>query len=144
MSQPDPHTAQEAVDVPPLTLNSRFPPSPFTCRWEAGCADGAWIEVAGELDLATSPQLRQALQDAQSQARLVALDLRALTFVETSTIHVILDASAAARRREGRLVLIRPPANVERALSLITVHDQVPIIDLQPGEPASRALLNLA
>jgi anti-sigma B factor antagonist len=143
MPQTDAHTVQEAADARPAALADHLPPSPFLCNWEAGCADGAWVQVAGELDLATTPQLRAALQEARAHARLVALDLRALTFIDTSGIHMVLDATAAAHEQEGRLILVRPPASVERVLNLAAARDRVQIIDLKPGDPVARALLHL-
>jgi hypothetical protein len=65
------------------TASKRHPASLFTCRWEAGsCA--AWVHVAGELDRVGSPQLEQVLGEAGLDARLVALDLRDLTFIDSA------------------------------------------------------------
>jgi len=124
---------------------SRYaPPSPFECSWRPGGSGAAWVHVAGELDLATSPLLRRALRDAQQYARVVVLDLRELTFIESSGVHVILEAAASVRRGEGRLILVRGPADVDRALTLTGASDQVLIVDLDPSEPPVRALLQLA
>lgn len=143
MSQLDAHTVQEGADTRPLTPAVHAPPSPFACEWEAGCADGAWVEVAGELDLATSPQLRTTLQEAQAHARLIALDLRAITFMDTSGVHAILDATTAARSQQRRLILVCGPGIAEHVLTLTAANDQLEIIDLNPTEPAGRALLHL-
>ena len=58
-------------------------PPPFVCSWRVGGSDAAWVRVAGELDLAASPQLRQRLGEAQCAVRLVVLDLRELTFIDS-------------------------------------------------------------
>jgi len=55
------------------------------------------VQVAGELDLATAQQFRQVLGEAQQAARMVVLDLRELSFIDSSGIHVILDAAHDAR-----------------------------------------------
>ncbi|MHB1536891.1 MAG: STAS domain-containing protein [Solirubrobacteraceae bacterium] len=101
------------------------------------------MQVAGELDVATSRQLAAALHQAQAHARLVVLDLRSLTFMDTSGVHAILDATSAARRRHGRLLVVCSHA-AERVLTLTAVHDQVEIIELEPTEHAARALLRLS
>ena len=76
----------------------RAAPPRFTCTWKEGGAGAAWVHVAGDLDLATAPLLKRALRDAQLCARVVVLDLRELTFIESTGVHVILDAAAGVRR----------------------------------------------
>ena len=117
-------------------------PPPLHCTWKAGsCA--SWVHVAGRLDRATSRQLVRTLAEAQLNARLLMLDLRELTFIDSSAIDVILDAAARARRRGGRLMLARGPAEVDRVFTLTGACDQVLIFDLDPAEPA-RTLLEVA
>jgi anti-sigma B factor antagonist len=114
--------------------------SPFACTWEEGGSGAAWVRVAGELDLLTSPQLEQTLSEAQRHARLVTLDLRELTFIDCRGVHVILDAADDAQRAEGRLVLVRGQAHVDRVLALTGTLNHVSIFDL---DPPARALLDL-
>jgi hypothetical protein len=71
------------------TTASRDAAPPFDCTWQMGGTGAAWVDVAGESDLATSPQLRQKLQDAQLHAHLVVLDLRELTFMDSAGLHVV-------------------------------------------------------
>jgi anti-sigma B factor antagonist len=118
-------------------------PPPFICTWEAGGSRAAWVYVAGDLDLVTAPQLRQTLAEAQLDTRLVVLDLREVTLIDSSGVHVILDAAAEARREWGRLMLVRGSVPVERMLTLTKVADRVLMVDLEPGEP-SRGLLDVA
>jgi anti-anti-sigma factor len=135
---------QAPVVTSSAAASLRAAPPQFTCTWREGGSGAAWVHVAGELDLATSPLLRHALRDAQLYARLVVLDLRELTFIESTGVHVILDAAGSVRRGDGRLILVRGPADVDRALTLTGACDQVLIVDLDPSEPPARALLQLA
>ena len=116
---------------------------PFVCSWEVGSWGAAWVRVAGELDLGTSPELRRTLGEAQRAAHVVVLDLRELRFIDSSGVHVILDAARDADQSGGRLVLARGSAAVHRVLTLTEVGKQVMILDLLPAGPAS-ALLHLA
>jgi anti-anti-sigma factor len=100
--------------------------------------------VAGELDLLTSPQLEQTLSEAQRYARMVTLDLRELTFIDCAGVHVILDTADDAQRAEGRLVLVRGQAHVDRVLALTGALNHVLIFDFDPSEAPARALLDLA
>jgi anti-sigma B factor antagonist len=117
--------------------------SSFSCTWEDG-GSGAWVHVAGEVDLATSPQLEQTLREAQRYARLVVLDLRELTFIDCRGVHVIVDAARDARQTGRRLVLVRGQANVDRVLTLTGACAHVDIVNLDPGEAPAQALLQLA
>jgi anti-sigma B factor antagonist len=54
-------------------------------------AEGATrLTLRGELDLGTAAQLEQALADADSK---VLLDLRALTFMDSTGVRVLLEAA---------------------------------------------------
>jgi hypothetical protein len=62
-----------------------LPPAFVSCT--NGALDATWVQVAGALDLAATPQLARTLRDCQSQARLVVLDLRELAFMDCSGAH---------------------------------------------------------
>lgn len=125
------------------TYVRQYATPPFACSWEIGDWGVAWVQVAGELDLATSPQFRRTLGEAQRSVRLVVLDLRELCFIDSSGVHVILDADSDAQREEGRLLIVRGAAQVDRMLTLTEVGKQVMLFDLPPAEPAP-ALLHVA
>jgi anti-anti-sigma factor len=110
---------------------------PFACSWRLGGRGAAWVQVAGELDLATAQQFRQVLGEAQQAARMVVLDLRELSFIDSSGIHVILDAAHHARQAGGRMLSVRGPAQVERILTLTEVCKQVSIFELAPDQATS-------
>jgi anti-sigma B factor antagonist len=107
----------------------------FDCSWKVG-GFAAWVHVAGELDLATSPQLRETLREAQPDARLVVLDLREVTFIDSAGVDLILEAARDAGREGHRLMLVRGPAHVDRVLALAGVSAQISTFDLDPTEPA--------
>jgi anti-sigma B factor antagonist len=98
--------------------------------------NAAWVQVAGELDLSASPQFHQTLGEAQRAVRLVVLDLRELCFIDSSGIHVILDAARDSRQYGGRLLIVRGPAPVDRVLALTNVCKEIMIFDLAPAEPS--------
>jgi anti-anti-sigma factor len=106
--------------------------------------DAAWVRVAGELDLATAPQLKQTLRVAELRARRVVLDLRELTFIDCAGINAILEASNHARQADGQLVLVRGPLHVDRLFTLTGTSDALEIIDLDPVSPPVQALVKLA
>ena len=116
-----------------LVDQAELPPPTFGWRWKHPGADVAWIRVAGELDLATVPQLEIALREAQLHPRPVVLDLREVAFMDGCAVHVVVDASIRARQAGHRLALLRGPPNVDRIFALTGARDQVEIRDAATG-----------
>jgi len=67
----------------------------------------AWsVVVRGEIDMQTAAQLEEVLDRViEDGARLVALDLKQVDFVDSSGLRVILAVSAKLRAVEGSLFL---------------------------------------
>jgi anti-anti-sigma factor len=116
----------------------------FVCSLEDRGSDVAGVQVAGELRAATSPELARTLRQAEHHARLTVLDLRQLTFIDACGVHVIMAAGVRARRAGRRLVVVRRPVPVDPPLALDVPTSVVDVVDLQPGQPAVQALLELA
>jgi anti-sigma B factor antagonist len=125
------------------TVAHEYAAPPFVCPWEMASWGTAWVRVTGELDLCTSPELCQTLGEAQRAAPVVVLDLRELCFIDSSGVHVILDAAHDTRRYGGRLLIVRGPASVDRVLTLTGVGKHVLVFDLAPTE-AAPALLHVS
>jgi anti-anti-sigma factor len=110
--------------------------------------DAAWVHVAGELDFASALQLERTLRETQQRARLVLLDLRELTFMDSAGVHTIVNASIDARQRGRRLVVLRGSPNVDRLFTLTGSSAAVEIGDLDhplgepPVHPLQRSLVS--
>jgi anti-sigma B factor antagonist len=116
----------------------------FECSWSECGPDTAWVHLAGDLDIATTPQLQSTLRESQLHARLVVLDLRGLAFLDSSGVHAMIAASARAREAARRLIVLRGPPNVDRIFTLSGSVLDVEIYDLDPVEPPVQVLLRLA
>ena len=82
-------------------------------------SDASTVTVAGEIDFATSPQLRQALADVlRTKGRDTVVDLSAVAFVDASGIGVLVGAANLANSGGGQLLLRRP----SRAVLLLLDH----------------------
>lgn len=89
---------------------------------------GTLITVRGEVDMATAPQLRDALnQVIDSGSRRIVLDCHALEFLDSSGIGVLV----AARNRlgdGGEIVLDSPQAHVRKVLEITGVDSHLSVV----------------
>ncbi len=103
----------------------------FSClRLDDG--GGARLALAGELDIATTPELEAELGQADP-ARRIVLDLRGLRFIDCGALRVLLAAHRRARLARGRLIVVRGPADVERLLAIIGVDLEFECVDRPPN-----------
>jgi anti-sigma B factor antagonist len=88
---------------------------------------GVWrIEVSGDLDLATAPRFGEAVAAAcEHGARLIRLDLSGVTFLDSSGLRAILDASNGIEMAGGHLVCTGLSGAARRVLELTGVLDSL-------------------
>ena len=116
---------------------------PFDCSWTDGGLNAAWVHLAGELDVDTTPQLEQTLRDPHSQAPLVVLDMRELAFMDSSGVHAIVNAGARARQARppagdpARAAGRRPRLRADRQHPLRRERRARPGRPVRPGAPAA-------
>ncbi len=88
------------------------------------------ISLAGELDLATAPELERELQRVEaSAAESIVLDLSGLTFMDSTGLILILRAEARSRSDSNRLLLRRGPDNVQRVFTITGMDGVLPFAD---------------
>ena len=114
-------------------------PPVFSCTASHGGLDAAWVNVVGELDGTTAPELERTLRESQRRAHLTVLDLRELTFIDSAGVHTIVDASLRARKDGCRLVLVRGRPDIYRMFTLTGSCGDVDIGDLDPVQPPGYA-----
>lgn len=92
------------------------------------------VVVAGELDMDTGARVDEELRRAQADGhRRVVLDLRGVTFFDSTGLQVVLDAEVRARENGQELVVaVTPDGEPLRVLRLAEVTDR-----LELDEPAA-------
>src|SRR3954451_18089144 len=87
----------------------------------------AWsVVVRGEIDMQTAEKLERVLDDVIAKgARLVAIDLEQVDFLDSSGLRVILGASKKLTEQDGQLVLEGASSAVERVLELTGVIERL-------------------
>ena len=104
-------------------------PPAFSARAERH--DGtAVVVVSGELDLAVVDDLRATLARPEAQADTVILDLRGVTFIDSSGLSVIVASHQRMRASERRLaILVTRPSAVQRLFELCGLSETLTITD---------------
>ena len=88
-----------------------------------------YVEPAGELDLASVPELREAVHELTDVGiEQVVIDLRRLTFIDVVGLRLLLRLDADARRDGWRLFLIPGPTSVQRIFALTATRERLPFI----------------
>jgi anti-sigma B factor antagonist len=94
--------------------------------------DSVVVAAGGELDLATSDVLRDALQELRDSGwRNFALDLRDVTFMDSAGVHAVVELLDAARRDGGEGAVVRSSPDVDRLFALVDLAALLPF----PGRP---------
>jgi anti-sigma B factor antagonist len=80
---------------------------------------GSRVQLRGELDLTTAPQLERLLDQLRRDGHhQITLDLSGLEFLCAAGLAVLLHADQALRAAGGRLVLTRPTRLARRMLAI--------------------------
>ncbi|MCX5558555.1 STAS domain-containing protein [Streptomyces sp. NBC_00038] len=111
--------------------------------------EGEWavLRVSGELDLVTSPELRQRVHEAVADGRRsLVLDLSEVLFCDSSGVGVLIATRRLIRSCQGRLRLILPAqgavdgSHVNRVLAALGVRrlfDVYPDVAAAVGEEST-------
>ena len=96
--------------------------------------DHATIQVGGEIDLATSPQLQAVLVDLVDRGcHQLIVDLGQVSFLDCAGIGMLVNTRWRVLAHGGSLKLVRPRPFVRRVLALTGMTTVFPI-DTPPGE----------
>jgi anti-sigma B factor antagonist len=84
------------------------------------------VALAGELDMADAERVVANVRDLLDRGfRDIALDVRDLTFVDSSGIRALVASTRTAHQRGARLEVVLAPGAVARAVELCCVQDQL-------------------
>jgi anti-anti-sigma factor len=103
----------------------------------------AVLELHGEIDLTTAPQLRAYLDEAIDQGqRCVVLDLAGMGFMDGSGLRVIASSARRLQLTGGSLSIRSPSPMVRRLLALVELADLVQVEERVASDtPALGAIL---
>ena len=85
------------------------------------------VQPQGELDLATVQTLQAALDGVERAGRLV-LDLRGLSFIDSSGLHLLVALHSRAQRAGFQLTLVAPAAPADKAIQVSGLDQALPFV----------------
>lgn len=88
------------------------------------------IVLGGELDLASSPQLEQSLEQVWTiDADPLVIDLRELEFMDSTGLSIIVRAQQRMTENGRQLSVVRGSQQVQRLLDLTGVAERLRLVD---------------
>jgi anti-sigma B factor antagonist len=92
--------------------------------------DRAVVSPSGDLDLSSAPALERAIDRVIGGADTVTLDLRALRFIDSTGLRLVLTTDARLRELGGRLRVVRGPDAVHRVFELALLEERLTFVDV--------------
>jgi anti-anti-sigma factor len=94
----------------------------------------------GELDLATVDQVRDSIEGFKGAGfRRIVLDLRGVTFMDSTGVRLVLEAHASSRADGWDFGLIEGSGEVQRVLELAGVRSRLRFVEASPISNGHRA-----
>jgi anti-sigma B factor antagonist len=91
----------------------------FSVRTEELSGDAYLIALTGEVDLYTAPEFKQELLDAIAKgAKHVVVDLSGTTFIDSTTLGVLVGGVKRLRTNDGQLSLVCSDRNITKIFEI--------------------------
>ena len=91
----------------------------FDIKTERAGDDAYVIALSGEVDLYTAPEFKQQLLDAISKgAKNVVVDLSGTTFIDSTTLGVLVGGIKRLRGQDGQLSLVCSDRNIAKIFEI--------------------------
>jgi anti-anti-sigma factor len=91
------------------------------------------VAPTGELDLETVEELRAMLGERPPACSVLVLDLRGLTFFDTSGMRLVVETTQRAQEQGLRFFVVRGSDDVQRLFGLAKLEARLPFVD-DPAE----------
>ncbi len=106
------------------------PPEFSVTRRRTG--DAVVVVATGEIDLATVDDVDAAIEAARGEARRIVLDLRAVSFIDSAGLRLVISQSRALAEEGAEFAVVRGPREVQRVFDLVGLEGRVTMLDLPP------------
>lgn len=88
----------------------------------------AVVEVAGELDIHTSPQLDAAIRAQLRRGRVhLLIDLSDTTYLDNTALRILTQAARETRQSGGNLAVIYARPLVQKIFEITRLYEMIPV-----------------
>jgi anti-sigma B factor antagonist len=92
------------------------------------------VRLTGELDMAGVDRFERSLTSDQGpEAATFVLDLRGLTFIDSSGLRAVIMADQRVRSEGGRFVVVRGSDRVNQVMEMTGVAQRIELVDEPPA-----------
>ena len=91
--------------------------------------DARLVRATGEIDVSTVAALRRELDVAREEDATVLLDLSGVTFIDSSGLHLLLEASHTSAVSDWGFFVVRPSDVVKRLIQVSGTADRLTMVD---------------
>jgi anti-anti-sigma factor len=98
--------------------------------------DAAVVSVRGDIDLTACDAVQKSLDDARRTATVLVLDLRAVGFMDTSGLRLVISEQQRADADGYRFVVLAGPGKVQRLFEIAGFPNGHPLFAGAPTELA--------
>src|SRR5919112_841952 len=108
--------------------------------WEtADAGDELHVTLTGELDISSVERFEQELMELeQPRPALIVLDLRAVRFIDSTGLSMLLNADARAKRQSRHVTIVSGSGAARRIMRRGPL-DQIPDARTDPPKPRERS-----
>jgi anti-sigma B factor antagonist len=105
----------------------------FSISADDGPTEQSVVRVGGEIDVATAPQVEEALAGPIQAGKRVVLDLTECVFIDSAGLRTLLGARSAADSAGGSLVLVVSEPGLLRVFEVVGLGGVLEIHDTLAG-----------
>jgi anti-sigma B factor antagonist len=91
--------------------------------------EAAVVSISGEFDISAAMDVEQQIRPIEDQVPVLVVDLRAVSFLDSSALRLVVELDTNARTRGRRLVLVRGPEEVQRVFRITRLDHQLEFVD---------------
>jgi anti-anti-sigma factor len=87
---------------------------------------GTVVRVDGELDMATTPEFEEVVEDVDAGSRVV-IDLSKCTFLDSSAVRILVTVAREAEETGGTVAIVAHDPGILRVLEIAAVDRMLPV-----------------
>lgn len=89
----------------------------------------AVVSISGEFDISAATDVERRIRSLEDQEHILVLDLRDVSFLDSSALRLLMMLDAHAREMGRRVVLVRGPEQVQRVFRITRLEHQLEFVD---------------